>query len=199
MGKLPTFFRKKVAVRLKSYYLNEKGGIPLDLFEGGKKKGQGFNILKKDSTDGHGGYGAGTMSLDNVTPLFIDPEEEEAFIDMGAMHARSAVEKGIKFLPEKDKVPNGKLYWLVWITVNNGKQGPYYAGAGACELTVDREIRRGYKSLPEHVNNMDKSMKGRVIVSHMDDKSKQILLNYLQSFDKEMWERSSDDFKESFK
>lgn len=42
-------------------------------------------------------------------------------------------------------------------------------------MTVDRGIRRGYKSLPEHVNLMDKSMKRHIIIDKMDDSSKQVL------------------------
>ncbi|WP_088036744.1 YwhD family protein [Evansella clarkii] len=159
------------------------------------KKGQGFNILSSDSTDGHGGYGTGVLNLNNVSPVFIDVNEGEAFIDMGALHARSAVEKGIKFLKEKDKVPNGKPYWLVWVTTDMRNGSPAYIGVAACELTVDREIRRGYKSLPEHVNNMDKSLKGRIIVSHMDDKSKKILADYLKDFNEDMWKNSDEQLR----
>ncbi|WP_026691634.1 YwhD family protein [Alteribacter aurantiacus] len=162
----------------------------------GKKRGQGFNILSSDSTDGHGGYGSGVLNLNNMSPVFIDVNEGEAFVDMGALHARSSVEKGIKFLHEKDKVPNGKPYWLVWVTVEDKGEGPFYYGVTACELTVDREIRRGYKSLPEHVNNMDRSLKGRIIVDQMDDKSKGVLATFLESHNKDVWERSTDTLKE---
>ena len=64
----------------------------------GKRRNQLVLIsLKTDATDGHGGFGAGALSLDNISPVIIDVEEKEAVIDIGAMHARSAVEKGIKF------------------------------------------------------------------------------------------------------
>lgn len=160
-----------------------------------KKKKVEFNIIKSDPTDGHKGFGKGALSLDNVSPVFVDIEEGEAFIDIGAMHARSAVEKGIKFLPNKDEVPNGKPFWLVWVTVDRGENGPYYAGVTACEMTVDREARRGYKSLPEHVNRMDKSIKRHIIVDHMDAKSKGILREFLQKHDEGMWERSEEKLK----
>ncbi|WP_416655166.1 YwhD family protein [Bacillus amyloliquefaciens] len=163
--------------------------------EGKKKKTIGFNIIKSDPTDGHGGFGAGSLSLDNISPVFVDVEEKEAFVDIGAMHARSVVEKGIKFLPNKDEVPNGKPYWLVWVTIDRKEEGPYYAGVTACEMTVDRSIRRGYKSLPEHVNLMDKSMKRRIIVDKMDDSSKRVLAEFLQKHDKGLWDRSSDELK----
>ncbi|PYZ91594.1 hypothetical protein CR194_18335 [Salipaludibacillus keqinensis] len=160
-----------------------------------KKMSKSFNILSGDSTDGHGGYGVGTLNLNNITPVFVDVEGGEAAVDMGALHARSAIEKGIKFLKEKEQVPNGRPYWLVWVTVEPVNGGPAYVGVTSCEMTVDREIRRGYKSLPEHVNNMDKSLKRKIIVSHMDDKSKQILKDFLENFDSGMWERADEQLK----
>jgi DNA-binding ferritin-like protein len=63
-------------------------------------------------------------------------------------------------------------------------------------MTVDRSIRRGYKSLPEHVNRMDKSMKRHIIVDHMDERSKEILSGYLKKHDKNMWELSDQKLKD---
>jgi predicted transcriptional regulator len=63
-------------------------------------------------------------------------------------------------------------------------------------MTVNREIRRGYKLLPEHVNRLDKSIKRHIIVDHMDDKSKKILADYLQNHDAGMWERSAAELKQ---
>lgn len=164
--------------------------------EDNKKKKTSFTILKNDSTDGHGGFGVGTISLNNVTPVIVDPEEGEAYIEMGAMHARSPVERGIKWLPNRDEVPNGKLYWIVWVTVDRGEHGPYYYGVAACEIRVDRSIRRGYKSMPEHVNHMDKSMKGKVIVDNMDAKSRSLLATFLQNHDESMWKNASEELKQ---
>ncbi len=164
-----------------------------------KKKNIGFNIIKSDPTDGHGGYGVGSLSLDNVSPVFVDIEEGEAFVDIGAMHARSSVEKRIKFTTNREDSAGGKPYWLVWVTIDRKEDGPYYAGVTACEMVVNTEKRRGYKSLPEHVNRMDKSIKRHIIVDHIDDTSKDILRNFLQNHDQGMWERSSDELKEGLK
>lgn len=161
-----------------------------------EKKKPTFNIIKNDPTDGHKGFGMGALSLENVSPVIIDVEAGEAFVDVGAMHARSEIEKRIKFLPNKEEVPNGKPYWLVWVTIEQTKQGAYYAGVTACEMTVDKEIRRGYKSLPEHVNRMDKSLKRHIIVEHMDDKSKKVLGEFLKNHNEELWNNSSDELKE---
>ncbi|MCI2253799.1 YwhD family protein [Domibacillus sp. PGB-M46] len=160
-----------------------------------QKKKVGFNIIKNDPTDGHKGFGKGALSLEEVSPVIIDVEEGSAHIDIGAMHARSAVEKGIKFLKTKEEVPDAKPYWLVWVTVDRKEEGPYYAGVTACEMTVNRDIRRGYKSLPEHVNRMDKSLKRHIIVDVMDDRSKTILRDFLISHNEQMWDLSSDELK----
>ncbi|WP_371069703.1 YwhD family protein [Sediminibacillus sp. JSM 1682029] len=162
-----------------------------------KKKKNQFTIMKDDSTDGHGGYGVGSISLENISPVIIDPAEDRAFVDMGAMHARSEIERRVKFLPDKDAVPNGKLYWIVWVTVERKDSGSYYHGVAGSEIRVDRSIKRAYKSMPEHVNHMDKSMKGKVIVDHMDGHSKKLLGDFLREFNKEMWENSSDELKQA--
>lgn len=161
-----------------------------------KKNTVGFNIIKSDPTDGHGGYGIGALSLDNVSPVIVDVEEGEAVVDIGAMHARSAVEKRIKFTTNREDSEGGKLYWLVWVTIDRKEEGPFYAGVTACEMVVNKEKRRGYKSLPEHVNRMDKSIKRHIIVEDMDDRGKEILRDFLMTHDEGMWERSEDKLKE---
>ena len=59
-------------------------------------------------------------------------------------------------------------------------------------MVVNREKRRGYKILADHVNKMDKSMKRHIIVDHMDEKSKQILADFLKEHNLEMWNRSDE-------
>ncbi|GEL77314.1 YwhD family protein [Tenuibacillus multivorans] len=163
------------------------------------KKSNQFTIMKDDPIDGHPSYsGGGTISLENMSPLVVDPTDEKVWVDMGAMHARSEVEKRIKFVTDKEEVPNGKPYWLVWVTVERKDEGPYYHGVAASYLEVDREARRGYKILAEHVNRMDKSLKGRIVVDQMDDKSKQLLGEFLRDFNSEYWENASDELKQAF-
>ena len=59
-------------------------------------------------------------------------------------------------------------------------------------MVINREKRRGYKNLADHVNRMDKSMKRQILVDFMDDRSKNILREFLQSHNKEMWDRSEE-------
>lgn len=151
-----------------------------------------FNIISDDATDGHGGFGVGSLSLNNMSPVIIDVEAQTAVIDMGAMHAKSAVEKRIKFLTEREAVPNGKPYWIVWVTVGRKPEGFYYGGVAACDMLIDVETRRGYKLLPQHVNQMDKSLKGRILIEMMDDVSRDVLASFLQEHRPEIWAHSTE-------
>lgn len=154
------------------------------------KQKMGFTIIKNNPTDGHKGFGIGSLSLENVSPIIIDVAEGTVEVDIGAMHARSAVERGIKFTMNREDSAGGKDYWLVWLTIEMLPEGAYYAGVAACEMVVNREKRRGYKILADHVNRMDKSMKRQILVDNMDIPSKRALANFLKNHNEDMWNRS---------
>lgn len=164
------------------------------------KKGFKFNIIKNDPLDGHKGTNIGSISLDNVAPVFIDVLNKEAFIDLGGMHARAEVEKGVKWINDKETVEGdeAKPYWLCWVTTERSEQGPYYAGLTACYLLVNKSIRRGYKSMPEHVNMMDKSMKHHIVIDQIGEENKTILKAFLQEHNPEMWANSKDELHQAF-
>ncbi|WP_156290196.1 YwhD family protein [Oceanobacillus salinisoli] len=164
-----------------------------------KKKKNAFTIIKDDPTDGHGGYGGGggVISLENMSPVIVDPNENEAYVDMDAMHARSKVERRVKWTHERDQVLNGKLYWIVWVNVERNESGKFYSGVAGSEIRVDRENKRAYKYMPEHIKHMEKSLKGKIIVDHMDDHSKKLLKDFLVDFDEDMWNNSSDELKDA--
>ena len=67
----------------------------MDIFD--NKKG-GFTIMS-GKTDVHGGFGQGVLDLGAVSSVIIDGDE--AYIDMGALHAKSSIEKGIKWTMNK--------------------------------------------------------------------------------------------------
>jgi hypothetical protein len=160
-----------------------------------KKQKQQFTIIKDDSTDGHGGYGMGSISPENMSSVIVDPSHDKVYVDMDAMHARSSIERRVKYFSDKSEVPDGVLYWIVWVTVEHGEQGNYYAGVAASEIRVDKPNKRAYKSMPEHVSHMEKSLKGKIIVAQMDDKSKKLLEDFLQDFDQAMWTNSTEELK----
>lgn len=159
-----------------------------------------FTILSNDSTDGDGGYGVGTLDLNNVTPLIIDCENEHVFIDLEALHGRSIIEKKVRFSPDLAHASDDyHRYWIVWVAIQIGQNGPYYMGCTASEVRVSKEERRiklGYKSLPEQVNFLDKALKGKFLLNHVDLNSKKLLYQFLAGFNEEYWKQSPVELKQ---
>lgn len=143
----------------------------------------------------HRGFGAGSIDLSNVSGIIIDGDE--AYLDEGTLHAKSKVEKRIRFSQDKADVPNGRQCWIVWIAVGHSEEGPYYAGATACEMWIDTEARRGWKILPDHVNKMDQAMKRKFVLEDLGAKEKQLLKQVLTDHNEEWWNRSPEELKEA--
>lgn len=151
-----------------------------------------FTIIRDNPTAGHKGFGIGSISLENVSPVLVDVQEETASVEIGALHARSKTERGVKFTTDREDSSGGKPYWLVWVAIDYNEDGPYFAGVTAAEMVINREKRRGYKSLPEHVNLLDKALKRHIIVDKMDSRSKKVLAEFLNEQNPELWARSSE-------
>jgi hypothetical protein len=161
---------------------------------GEKKKMPSLNIISGKETK-HRGFGQGAIDLSQLSSVIIDGNE--VYLDPGALHAKSKIEKGIKFLPNKDEVPEGRTCWIVWVAVDFHEDGKYYAGVTSCEMTVNPEARRGWKILADHVNRMDYALKRRVLVDNLGTEQKALLKQFLIDNDSEMWERSDDALKEA--
>ncbi|WP_411842906.1 YwhD family protein [Salinicoccus sp. HZC-1] len=159
-----------------------------------KKPGFQFNIIKNDPLDGHKGQNIGSISLENVAPVYIDIETQEAFIDMAGLHARAEVEKRVKWVTEKSEVEGEgqKEYWIVWVAVEREATGPVYAGVAACYQMVNKTRRRGYKLMHEHVTMLDRAMKSKLDIDMMDDASKSALKTFLQKHNMEIWDNSTE-------
>ncbi|MGG4551508.1 YwhD family protein [Paenibacillus humicus] len=158
------------------------------------KKIFALNIISNDDKSKHKGFGAGSIDLNSMSPVIIDGSE--AYIDIGAMHAKSKVEKGIKFSTNKEDVPNGRQVWIVWVAVDRTPElGQFYGGMTACEMLIDTEARRGWKILADHVNKMDYALKRRVILDGVGAEEKAALKKLLIETNEEWWEKSSDELK----
>ncbi len=142
----------------------------------------------------HKGFGAGMIDLSNLSSIIIDGDE--AYVDVGAIHAKSQVEKRIKFSMNKEDVPNGRKCWIIWVAVDRKEDGVYYAGVTACEMLIDEEARRGWKILANHVNLLDRALKRRIILDGLDDKEKALLRKALIDHNPEWWDHSSDELKQ---
>lgn len=156
-----------------------------------EKKKLSLNVV---SNKEHRGFGAGTIDLSQVACVIID--SGEAYIDVGAMHAKSKIEKGIKFSPNKDDVPNGRPAWVVWVAVDRNEEGSYYAGVTSCEMLIDTEARRGWKLLPDHVNRLDAALKRKLMLDNIGPVEKEALRNLLVQHNSEWWDRSPQALKD---
>lgn len=157
------------------------------------KKLNALNIVS--TRVNHKGFGAGSIDLNNVSGVIIDGDE--AYLDNGTLHAKSKVERRIKFSQDKADVPDGRLCWIVWVAVDHTEEGAYYAGAAACEMLIDTEARRGWKVLADHVNRMDKAMKRKVLLDNLGAKEKELLKNLLIEHNASWWDRSGDEIKQA--
>ncbi|MCZ8514580.1 YwhD family protein [Paenibacillus filicis] len=158
------------------------------------KKLPTFSIVNKKETK-HKGFGQGAIDLSQLSSIILDGDE--AYLDLGALHAKSRVEKGIKFSVNKDEVPNGRTCWIVWVAVDFKEEGKYYAGVTSCEMLVDPEAKKGWKILADHVNRMDYALKRRIMVDNLGPREKALLKRLLIDTDAGMWERSEHELKEA--
>lgn len=166
------------------------------------KENRAFTILKSDATNGDGGYGAGVLDLNHVTPLIIDCATGNVSIDMEALHGRSQIEKKVRFSHDLAHATDAyDRYWIVWLVLQRGANGPYYYGCSASEVRIakaERRIRLGYKSLPEQVNFLDKALKGHCIVHHLDAASRRQLAHFCMQYNEAYWQHTPDTFKQHF-
>jgi len=156
-----------------------------------KKPKASFQIIGQTTV--HGGYGAGMLDLSNLSSIIVDGDR--AYIDLGALHAKSRVERGIKFTPNREEVPDGRRVWVVWVKIGKTDGGPCYAGATACEMKIDEAARKGWKILADHVNRMDYALKGRFMLNELNETEKAALRRCLVEHNAEWYERSPDELK----
>lgn len=157
------------------------------------KKTLSLNVVS--SRNVHRGFGAGMIDLSNLSSIIIDGGE--AYIDIGAIHAKSKVERGIRFTPYKEEVPGGRTCWVVWVAVDKSEEGhSHYAGVTACEMKIDEENRIGWKVLADHVNRMDYALKRRFMLDELNAEEKAALKRVLVAYNPDMWERSPAELKE---
>lgn len=167
---------------------------PLVPVEPVQQKKVALNII---ATNKHRGFGSGAIDLRNVTAVII--EGDEAVIDIGALHAKSRVEKGIRFSPDPSVAPHGETCWLVWIASDKTEEGhSCYAGAAACVMRIDRAQKQGWKVLADHVNRMDAAMKRRVLIDELPLEQKRALKKCLIAHNEALWFHAADAFRHAF-
>ncbi|BCJ86535.1 YwhD family protein [Effusibacillus dendaii] len=134
----------------------------------------------------------------SLSAVIIDGDQ--IFVDNGAIHGKSRVERGIQFgATSPDQIPGGRRVSVVWVTLTKGTNGMGYHGVcAAIPFRIDAEAKLGYKSLPDQVNKMGDAMKGAIKVDLLETGEKTKLANFLKEFrDGELWNNARPEFREA--
>jgi hypothetical protein len=132
-------------------------------------------------------------SLKGLSAVFVDGDR--VFIDNGAIHGKSQLEKNITFVKSKDELQNPREVWAFWITLKrfDGVQG--FFGAMPYVLLIDDTARQGYKSLAEQVNKMEKAVKGQVDLTGVPEAVRSRVREFLVRVRPDLWEHAAPAFR----
>ncbi|MBX5436015.1 MAG: YwhD family protein [Alicyclobacillaceae bacterium] len=136
-------------------------------------------------------------AMRGLSAVLVDGDE--VFVDNGAIHGKSRLERGIRFVQSREEVPHPRPVRGFWITLRRGQGGAQgYHGAAAFTLYIDSAAQVGYKSLSEQVNGMDKAVKGKVDVAGVPADVRRRVGLFLQQIRPELWDNASDEFRSAF-
>lgn len=136
-------------------------------------------------------------SMRGLSAVFVDGDR--VFIDNGAVHAKSELERGVQFVKTLEEVPNPRTVWGVWITLHRfeGNVQGYY-GATCFVLHLDGAAKVAYKSLAQQVNNMEKAVRGNVDLLALTADARARLGEFLGQVRPELWQHASSEFRAAF-
>ena len=138
------------------------------------------------------------QSLGNLAAVVI--EGDHAYVSPGALHGRSPVEQGVRWVKDPAEVPNGRRYWIAWVTLGRGPDGQRgYRGLTVSEMIIDREAMVGYKHLPSHVNAMKAALDGRVDVSGLPEEARTALAAELKGRGLSFWRHAFPEVKKALR
>lgn len=134
--------------------------------------------------------------MKGLSAIFMDGDN--VFVDNGAIHAKSRIEAGIKFVANRDELPNPRHIYGLWITLKRQENGLGYTGAMPFDLWIDDEAKLGYKKLSEHVNQMDKAVRGQVDVSPLPAEVVAKFGEHLRKIREDLWNNAAESFRSAF-
>lgn len=134
--------------------------------------------------------------MKGLSAVFLDGDA--VFVDNGAIHAKSRLEAGVKFVGSLEEIPNPRHIFGIWITLKRQEQGLGFTGAMPFDLWIDAQAKMGYKKLSEQVNRMDKAVRGQVDLSGVSEETIAKIGAHLQKMRPDLWERASDAFRTAF-
>ncbi|MCF8565369.1 YwhD family protein [Alicyclobacillus tolerans] len=122
----------------------------------------------------------------------------DIFIDNGAIHAKSRLERGLTYVKRREEIENAREVIGFWITLHRFDQGQGYYGAMPFRLYIDEAAQKVYKSLAEQVNGMDKAVHGQVQVEDVPQEVRTRVGEFLKTVRSDLWEQAQDTFRTAF-
>ncbi|RIV28721.1 hypothetical protein D2Q93_01620 [Alicyclobacillaceae bacterium I2511] len=137
-------------------------------------------------------------TLRGLSAVFVD--ETRAFIDNGAVHGKSQLERSLQFAKEQGELIDPHRVWGVWVTLKHFNQtGQGFHGAMPFSLWIDAAGKVGYKSLAEQVNQMERAIQSQVALKGLSQKERSILKDFLKlAASGVYWENATREFREAF-
>lgn len=141
--------------------------------------------------DGHGT----SDEFAALSVILIDGDQ--IFIDNGAIHGKSRLERGVDFTTYKkpEEVPNGETIPSIWVMLKKYESGMGYSGVVATSIVVNKEERVGYKSVAALVNAMDGAMKGKISISTLSNEHQVKLVKFLEEMRPDLWANTPHEVK----
>ncbi|MBL0386445.1 YwhD family protein [Tumebacillus sp. ITR2] len=134
---------------------------------------------------------------DFATLSVVMIDGDEIYVDNGAIHGKSRLERGVDFrtYTKPEDVPNGRRIQEVWIQLKTFESGRGYHGIVSAEIVVNRDLMVGYKSVGPLVMAMEGAIKGKVQLPHLDADQKTKLRTFMETFRADLWANTPDDVK----
>ena len=137
--------------------------------------------------------GLGEMMGPNtcMTALLVSPDGG-ASLEPGALHGRSRVESGIRFVSQRDELgEKAELHWLIWLAIElDGERLVRFIGASVSEMWIDPEQKIGWKVLAAQVNGMSSALRGEVNLKGVGAREKAIAGRQLMALSGDAWDAS---------
>ncbi len=128
--------------------------------------------------------------LQNLSALII--EDGDLTLDNGAIHGKARVEKNIRFVTDRDEVPDPKRYVVIWLTLRRAVAGQGVNGLAASEFYIDSAAGVGFKSLADQVNTMDSAVKGKIDLAALSKDEHHLLKRFIRNLRPELWENATE-------
>jgi hypothetical protein len=144
-----------------------------------------------------GRTGHGTPD-DFATLSVVMIDGEEIYVDNGAIHGKSRIERGVDFrtYTKPEDVPGGRKVKEVWVQLKSFESGRGYYGLVSAELVVNSEQMVGYKSMGALVMAMDGAIKGKFSLQNLSAEERAKFRAFLETFREDLWANTPQEIKD---